>query len=360
VPDPGQRLALIRSWKTTTLLVKNGAFQPGELAAVRRFAVERSFDVDYLPGISPDEPNRYNILERPYFYEAATALVGPERRAFVDGYKFNIEPATDDRPYFFDFFRWRFLPELLALRTQGAAAMLDMGYLILFATLLQATVLSALFIVSPLLRSRQHLGGTVPRTRILAFFLALGLAFLLIEIAFMQRFVLFLGHPIYAVAVVLTGFLVFAGLGSAFAPRLSRALDRRATASDRIGGASGSPGGLELAVAAITAFAAIYILLLPGLFNALIALPEPAKIAVSLALIAPLALFMGMPFPLGIRIVAAESAELVPWAWAINGCASVIAAVLATLLAIHFGFTTVIVIAVCLYVVAALTLGMRG
>jgi SAM-dependent methyltransferase len=356
---PGQWLALIRSWRTTTLLVKKGAFQPGELAAVRRFAAERSFDIDYLPGISPDEPNRYNVLERPYFYEAATALIGPERRRFVDGYKFNIEPATDDRPYFFDFFRWRFLPELLALRTQGAAAMLDMGYLILFATLVQAAVLSALFIVSPLLLSRQGLGGAAPRARILVYFLALGLAFLLIEIAFMQRFILFLGHPIYAVAVVLAGFLVFAGLGSACAPRLTRALDRRGTASKPLGVSSGSPGALELAVAAIATLAAIYLLLLPGVFDRLIALPELMKIAISLALIAPLALFMGMPFPLGIRIVAAESAELVPWAWAINGCASVIAAVLATLLAIHFGFTTVVLLAVSLYVVAALALGNR-
>jgi hypothetical protein len=237
--------------------------------------------------------------------------------------------------------------------------MLDMGYLILFATLVQAAVLSALFIVSPLLLSRQRLGGAAPRARILVYFLALGLAFLLIEIAFMQRFILFLGHPIYAVAVVLAGFLVFAGLGSACAPRLTRALDRRGTASEPLGVSSGSPGALELAVAAIATLAAIYLLLLPGVFDRLIALPELMKIAISLALIAPLALFMGMPFPLGIRIVAAESAELVPWAWAINGCASVIAAVLATLLAIHFGFTMVVLLAVSLYVVAALALGNR-
>ena len=359
VADPGRQLALIRSWKTTTLLVKNGPFQPEELTTIREFAAERSFDVAYLPGISPEEANRYNILERPYFYEAATALAGPERQAFIDAYKFNIEPASDDRPYFFDFFRWRFLPELLALRTQGAAAMLDMGYLILFATLVQAGILSVLLIVAPLVLARRPL-GRVPRARILIYFLALGLGFLLIEIAFMQRFILFLGHPIYAVAVVLAGFLVFAGLGSACAPRLARALDRGATASAGKIAWAPRPSAVELAVAAIAVLSILYLFLLPQAFEALITLSDPAKILISLGLIAPLAWFMGMPFPLGIRLVASESADLVPWAWAINGCASVIAAVLATLLAIHFGFTIVVLIAVALYVAAALALGRRG
>jgi SAM-dependent methyltransferase len=357
VADPGRHLALIRSWKTTTLLVKNAAFRPEELATIREFAAERSFDVAYLPGMSPAEANRYNLLERPYFYEAANALAGAERQAFIDSYKFNIEPASDDRPYFFDFFRWRFLPELIALRTQGAAAMLDMGYLILFATLMQAALLSVLLIVAPLVFTRRP-GGRVPRARIV-YFLALGLAFLLVEIAFMQRFILFLGHPIYAVAVVLAGFLVFAGLGSAYASWLARVLERRATAFEGVASAL-RPSAVELAVAAIAALSVLYLFLLPQAFEALIRLPDPAKVLISLGLIAPLAWFMGMPFPLGIRIVAGESADLVPWAWAINGCASVIAAVLATLLAIHFGFTIVVLTAVALYVAAALALGRRG
>ena len=166
-----------------------------EIEALVAFAAERSFDVDYYTGISPDEPNRYNILDRPYFYEAATALLGPDRRDYRRSYKFAIEAATDDRPYFFDFFKWRSLPELWQLRAQGAASMLDMGYLILFATLIQAAILSLLLILAPLVLTRRRFGGAVPKSGIFAYFLAVGLAFMFIEIAYIQRFILFLGHP---------------------------------------------------------------------------------------------------------------------------------------------------------------------
>ena len=222
VAEPGARLAMIRSWSTATLLVKNGAFEPREIATLRAFATARSFDIAWAPGLRSDETNRFNVLERPYLYEAATALLGPDPQAFLKNYKFAVAPATDDRPYFFDFFKWRFLPELLALGPQGAAALLDMGYLILAATLVQAAALSAVLILAPLALSRGRLGGRVPKARVVGYFLALGFGFLFVEIAFIQRFILFLGHPLYAVAVVLAGFLVFAGIGSAIAPLLDR------------------------------------------------------------------------------------------------------------------------------------------
>ena len=151
--------------------------------------------------------------------------------------------------------------------------------------------------------------------------------------------------------MVLAGFLVFAGVGSALTPRLDRALSTH----DR----EWRLGALELAVVGISGVAALYLIVLPALFDALIALPDWIKIIVSLALIAPLAFFMGMPFPLGIARVGRESADLVPWAWGINGCASVVAAILATLLAIHIGFAAVVIIAVALYLTTPLTLRMN-
>ena len=366
VAAPARQLALIRSWQTTTLLVKDGALTPEDIRILRRFTAERSFDVAYYPGITAAEANRYNLLDRPYLFEGATALVGPGRAAYLDRYKFEIAPATDDRPYFFDFFKWRALPELLALRARGGAAMLDWGYLILFATLVQAAVLSLVLILLPLWVRGRRLGGrAAPRARIALYFLALGLAFLFIEIAFIQRFILFLGHPLYAVAVVLAGFLVFAGLGSAAAPRLARRLDPAGRRVREPGGARMTGlsrpvlrrrGALDLAAALIALIAVLYLFALPGLFDRLMPLPGAAKVGLSLALIAPLAFFMGMPFPLGLARVAARSPDLVPWAWGINGCASVLSAILAAILAVHLGFTAVVAIAVVLYLAAPLAL----
>jgi spermidine synthase len=342
---PQRRLALIRSWNTTTLLVKNGPLGAEEIRRIRAFADERSFDLAYYDGMRPDEANRFNLLERPYFFEGATALAGPDRAAFLARYKFDLAPATDDRPYFFDFFRWRSLPEFLALRRQGGAALLEWGYLILAATLVQATALSLVLVLLPLRVLRRRAPPHPDRRRILAYFLALGLAFLFVEIAFIQRFIVFLGHPLYAVAVVLSGFLVFAGLGSAAAPALAGRLQARRPVL-RV-----PPVGL--AVLAIAALALLYLALLPALFDGMMPWPDAARVAASLVLIAPLAFFMGMPFPLGLSRVAARAPDLVPWAWGVNGCASVISAVLASLLAMHLGFTAVVACAVLLYLAAA-------
>ncbi len=339
--EPGRQLALIRSWSTATLLVKNGPFTTEEIAALREFCRARSFDADYFPGIAPGEANRYNVLDASYFRDGALALLGPDRARFVERYKFDLTPATDDRPYFFHFFRWRTLPELLATKAQGALPLLEWGYPVLIATLAQATLASVLLIALPLAFAlrRTRLPARPSRTAVALYFGAIGFAFMFIEIAFIQKLALFLAHPLYAVAVVLAAFLVCAGFGSRWSARLAGA------------GRAGAPR-LGVPVAVIAALAFAYVPLLPELVRYAMPLPDAARIAVAVALIAPLGFAMGMPFPLGLARLAASAEPLVPWAWGVNACASVVAAVLATVLAIHFGFVAVVALAVLLYAAA--------
>ncbi|MGZ8255503.1 MAG: spermidine synthase, partial [Burkholderiaceae bacterium] len=349
VADPASRLALVRSWQTSTLLVKNGAFSSEDIASIQAFCTERSFDVAFYPGMKPHEANRYNVVAPPDLFDGATALLGPGRDEFLRSYKFHIAPATDDKPHFFHFFRWRSLPELLSLKEQGGLPLLEWGYPVLVATLAQAVVASLLLIAAPAAwvtwagaRRRASVLPAGSLRRVLVYFAAIGLAFMFIEIAFIQKFVLFLSHPLYAVAVVLFAFLLFAGVGSAASKRWHD-------------GSAPVLRHAELAVmAAIALSAALCLSLLPWLFENAVALPDALKIVISAALIAPLAFFMGMPFPMGLARAEAGDARLVPWAWATNGCASVTGAVLATLLAIHFGFTAVVVAALVLYAVAAM------
>ena len=356
VAEAEKRLALIRTWSTTTLLVKNGALSPADIAKIRAFADERSFDLAYYPGMRREEANRYNILEQPYFFDGANALLGPHRASFLGRYKFDISPATDDRPYFHDFFKWQALPELLEQRALGGAALLDWGYLILLSTLVQAGVLSLVLILAPLRFYRARSTPSVGRWRVAVYFLAIGFAFLFIEIASIQRFILFLGHPVYAIAIVLCGFLVFAGVGSGFSPQLAAWVATARTSPTPKSWWSRIRlrlGALELAIGGIVVVALLYVFVLPPLFPLLSALSDPSKVAIALLLIAPLALCMGMPFPLALARVSARAPELVPWAWGINGCASVLSAILATLLAMNVGFTCVVLIAITLYLVAA-------
>jgi hypothetical protein len=339
ISDPGRSLVLIRSWKTATLLIKNGALTPQDLERVRSFCRERSFDPGWYPGLPAQEAERYNRLDQRYFYDGAVALLGPRRAEFIDQYKFYIAPAVDDRPYFFRFFEWRTLPELLRLKARGGLPLLEWGYPLLAATLVQASLLGFVLILLPL----RALSGRPARpkcAKVAAYFATIGVAFMFVEIAFIQKFVLLLHHPLYAIAVALFAFLLSAGLGSRWSQRLSQPTvqERRSVA---------------VPVLAVVAVILAYVTVLPGFLSAVAGLPDAMRIALAVLLIFPLGFAMGMPFPLAVRSVAAFERTLVPWAWGVNACASVVSAVLATLLAIHIGFTRVLLVAACLYGLAA-------
>ena len=340
VERPGDHLAVIRGWNTVTLLVSRAPLSPLQSQRLEAWARSLSFDTAWYPSMPSDQANRFNRLEGAPIYGGITALLEDEA-AFIDRYKFDIEPATDDRPYFFHFFRWAVLPEMIALGRQGGAGLIEWGYPVLIATFVQAVLAGLLLIVLPLRlagRRAQYSSTTVPG----GYFFVLGLAFLFVEIAFIQKFILLLHQPLYSVAVVLAGFLVFAGVGSACSGKFGELLSGR------------RPAAVTLAAAVIAVIVLVYLWLLPALFAAWASYPDFAKILLSLALIAPLAFFMGMPFPVALALLARKSVGFVPWAWGINGFASVIAATLATLLAVEFGFSVVLLAAVALYGVAAL------
>ncbi|MFP4003014.1 MAG: spermidine synthase [Alphaproteobacteria bacterium] len=343
VQDPGRRLVLIRSWQTFTLLIGNEPFDERALGALRRFMSERSFDAAWYPGMKREEANRYNVLDTPQFYDGAKALLSGERRRFMSDYKFNLRPASDNRPYFNNFFKWSSLPEQVSLHADSGYPLMERGYVILIATLVQALVMGTVLILLPLpvLRGGMQ-DGRDDRRRTVIYFLALGFSFLFIEMVFIQRFTLFLGHPLYAISVILASFLIFAGLGAAASGAVLRFAERHWKLSPVL------PIVIGIALLSLA-----YVAVLPGVFEALLPLPVPLKAAVTAGLIAPLAFLMGMPFPMGLARLSGRRPALVPWAWGINGCASVLSPILASLLSIHWGFDTVIVLAVACYFAAA-------
>jgi hypothetical protein len=339
--QPGQQIIMIRSWQTSTLMVKNGVISVEEIKRLKQFCNERSFDLAYYPGITEQEANRFNIQQQPYLYQAAIALLGDKSQAFIDDYKFNIEPAIDDRPYFFHFFKWESLAEILSLMDSGGTFLLESGYLLLIAALLQAILASLLLIALPLWLWKSKLGiksGSGFHLRVLTYFFCLGLAFLFIEMAFIQIFILILHHPLYAITMVLSTFLLSAGAGSQFSKKLSQS-PVKSLIMLPIAVISVVSIGYSLGFESITAF-----LLETGNFS---------RYVFSIILITPLGFCMGMPFPMALSSISQTTPALIPWAWGINGCASVISAILATLIATQFGFTVLIFLAVALYCVAA-------
>jgi len=339
IAHPENHLLLIRSWQTATLLVKKTEITNHDIEQIKQFCESLGFDIAYYSGIKPSQTNRFNILKEPVFFEATMALSGDSATAYTQQYKFNIAPATDDRPYFFNFFKWGLLGELIALKNQGGLPLIEWGYIVLIATLIQAVIASIVLIILPLMLSRQNrIPKDITTLVSLFYFLCLGLAFLFIEIAFIQKFVLFLHHPLYAISVTLAAFLLFAGMGSFY----SKAFQNR----------FGYSGSVRLAVIGIVSLGLLYNFGLDTLFTVFLASGIPIKIFVTLIIIAPLAFFMGMPFPLALASLSESFPALVPWVWGVNGCASVISAILAMILAMHYGFTSVIVSALALYLIA--------
>jgi spermidine synthase len=336
VKQPGSRIVMIRGWQTSTLIVKNGEITNDEITRLKQFCSERSFDPVHYPGISEPETNRFNIQQQPYLYQAASALLDDNSRAFIDAYKFNIEPATDDKPYLFHFFKWRTLPEAMTLLGTTGSFLLESGYLLLIAALVQAILASVVLIALPLWLWKSKLGiasESESQPYLLTYFFSLGLAFLFIEIAFIQKFILILHHPLYAITVVLSTFLLSAGCGSYHAAKYEKTA--------------------LLPFAMIAMLSIVYSLGFQVISRVLLAMPDLSRYLFSIVLVIPLGFYMGMPFPTALAKISATSSAAIPWAWGINGCASVISAILATLIAMQFGFTVLIFMAVILYVLAA-------
>lgn len=342
IANPSEQIVLIRSWQTVTLLVKNGVISMNEMERFKTFCQQNNFDLVYYPGIKASEINHFHRLKHAYLNQAASALLSTEYDAYLDNYKFNIAPATDDKPYFSQFFKWRTLPEILSLTRQGSVFLLENGYLLLVVALGQALLASLVFLLFPLWlwqrRRRARAGDShQAHKKVMGYFFALGLAFLFIEIAFIQKFILILQHPVYAITTVLTSFLLAAGIGSYLSGKLTRFEPQTKVTATIVG---------------LIVISSIYLLAFDAISNFLLQQQDWLRYSLAILLIMPLGCCMGVPFPTGLSAVGIRQAELIPWAWGINGFASVISPILATLIAMQFGFVVLVISAVLLYLVA--------
>jgi spermidine synthase len=337
---PEDHLLAFRSWSTFSLLVKKDPIKLQEIEALKSFCQRLRFDLVYYPGMPAEEANVYNRFPTPLYFVGMQRVL-KEGQEFYSTYPFDLSPATDDRPFFHHYFRWSHLGELYRLAGEKWQILVEGGYLVPII-LFQALFLSFLFIILPLifgkLREQKLKIPKAHRFSWLAFFSALGLGFMFVEISLMQRFILFLGHPVYSVSLVIFSLLVFAGLGS----RLSMRTD------------PGGARGLKLVLPSVAGLLVLYAILLPQVLPFFHGKPLFLRQVITVLLIAPTGLLMGMPFPLGIRLVGSKWPFFVPWVWCANGCASVLGSILPVIIALSFGFESVLFLAAIIYSVSFL------
>jgi len=307
------------------VLAKKSPFTTHEVNAIRAHLTAHPKLVSlYLPG----NLNAENAFTR--------LIASNDPQAFASDYQYNVAPVFDSSPFFF--FTLKTANAIADLRgTRGGMDWrVNLGIVILGMVLLISLVAVLAFLVIPLAREPH---ASHPRILPLSYFIAVGLGYILVEITLIQRFVLFLGHPTYALTVVIFLMLLASGAGSLTARRLTGTRALR-------------PVLLIIVVAVIA-----YLALLSIILRSFVGLPFVVKLFLSGALIVPLGFVMGMPFPTGLRLLDESSIGthgIMEWAWAMNASASVLGSVLAMVIALHFGLNVTLLCGAAAYALASL------
>ncbi|MCJ7554609.1 MAG: hypothetical protein MUO34_12075, partial [Ignavibacteriaceae bacterium] len=334
VYNPTEYIAAIKNWNTITFAVKKTPLTELETDRIRSFCNAMNFDPVILPDLKPEEREKYNRLQDSSLYVLIDSLLSSqaERDKIYNEYQFNIKPATDNRPYFSQFLLWKSIPLLADLFGNQSVAFFEIGYLLLYITFFQILVLAVFFIIVPLFKIGFK-GGNKLHT--LIYFSGLGLGYMFIEIILIQRFTLYFGNVIYAAASVVCLMLVSSGFGSLVSQKFNP-----------------KPQLLLVVLSVIVISLLIYTIFLSDMLKITIGSDLPVKSILSALIIAPPAFFMGMPFPLGLRLLSQDDKAQIPWAWGINGVFSVIATVLATIAAVELGFVWVMIFAMTAYLLS--------
>ena len=358
VEHPEKHIAVYRSsWNVRILITRRplGRKMIDKLVAL---CSDRSFDTSFYPGIKPGDVEVWNQIPSVSFedeqvdtgaaaghdaiMEDMLDVFSPARRASLDSNFFNLRPSTADRPSFYSILR---LPRLkLILKKIQLIPREEIGFLVNIAVLVQAVLFGVVILLLPLLQRRRIRASGISMPRLILYFAGLGLGFLFIEIVLIEKFTFYLNDRTSAFSLVLSGMLIFSGLGSYLSGNYMKDPVR----------------GLRTAVAVICATVVLYIFILHPIITMTLGWPYLVKFVFIILLTAPLSMAMGMPFPLGLGALGGDRTQFLPWAWSLNGAFSVISTPLANILSVSYGFTGVFLLAVFIYLIVMLTFPVKN
>jgi hypothetical protein len=327
--DPWRHVIVSRQGSTQgygaldTVLIARKPFTAADIARARAIFAGGVQQPIYYPG--SELPNQFRDL-----------LLSPNPAAYERNYTFDITPVTDDRPFFFYTVQPHDLWAFMKGGVETADRKVNKAVPLLFTLMAISLGATGLILVAPPL----VLGTRLPTHRgirgFLIYFLFIGAGYILIEVGLIQKFVLFLGHPTYALTVVIFSMLVSSGIGS-FAS--SRLLGR-------------DEGRLVKALGLIALLTALLAIVVSSLLSSLVWLPWGLKVVLTVALIAPLGFVMGMPFPTGLKRLEEWHAPSVRWAWSLNAASSVLGSVGALVCAIYLGLVQTLIVGGLFYLAA--------
>lgn len=310
-----------------TILVSRAPLAPGDIARIQSAAVTAKMQVVYLPGTSLETPFR-------------DLLLAADLNRFYQSYPFDVRPVSDDRPFFFYTVQPRDLSHFLSRASSASEDYkINAALPILFALIVISIAATLVILALPPLLLGHRLPRSPGALKALLFFLFIGAGYILIQVALIQKFVLFLGHPTYALTVIIFSMLLASGFGSFASKRL---VHRQAPRLAWV---------LALIAAAVFALASV----VTPISESGVALPFPLKVLITVSVIAPAGFLMGMPFPTGLSLLERVMPASIRWAWAINAASSVMGSAAAMFLAIYLGLKLTILIGGAFYLAALFT-----
>ena len=286
----------------------------------------------YLPGEKQD-----NAFEQ--------FLLSPQPDKFLKQYQFDVSPVDDDRPFFFYTVQTGDLLRYFRLSRKAADYDINRAVPVLIELVAISVIATAVVLALPPLLLRARLPSEKGLRRFLLYFVFLGAGYIMIQVALIQKFVLFLGHPTYALTVIVFSMLVWSGLGSFYSRRLIGEARR---------------GRLIATLIAVAATVAVLAFVAAPISEFGVGWPLPAKILVTVCLIAPAAFLMGIPFPTGLTWLETRFPQAVRWAWALNAASSVLGSAAAIFLAIHIGLRSTVLVGAGLYLCALSVVWLNG
>jgi hypothetical protein len=311
----------LRGWGAQdTVLISRKPFSQDDVNRARASASQSGMQAVYLPGDAPR--NEFGHLLR-----------ASDTGAFLANYQYDVRSVDDDRPFFFYTVQPRDLWTFVSSAShESADYKINRAVPLLFSLVGVSLLATAVILVLP----RLMLGSKLPPDKhvfgFLFYFLGIGVGYILIQVALIQKFVLFLGHPTYALTVIIFSMLIASGAGSFLSRRVIAGSDLR----------------LRRILAAIAVLVSVLAFVAGPVTQALVALPLFVKIVITVLLIAPAGFLMGMPFPTGLARLETLHRPSVRWAWSLNAASSVLGSAGAIFLAIYIGLRfTVLTGAVC-------------
>lgn len=339
VEDVEKRILAIRSWGVMAFLVKKGEIKTEEIGMVKRFCGEEGFDLIWYPGMTEGEANIYNRFPDPLYHRLFTKILDRGgREEFFSGYLFDIRPATDDRPFFGQTFKMTRMRETYESVGKKWGILIEGGYLLPWI-FLQALLATVILIMTPLIFQKREKVSWRQLIPVSLYFAAIGIGYMFLEIALIQRMMPVLGEPVYAISAVLFTLLLSTGVGSYLSGRF-RITER-----------------YSIHVILLLPLLIVLYLAVVGRFPAMASgFGITSRYVLIFILLFPLGATMGIPFPTGMSILGEKRAGLIPWAWCINGSFSVVSSTLVMMTALAWGFTAVQIIAGIVYIIAWMAL----